>query len=181
MTNHIVDGISVSYFQGIYRCLPIISRKRFHDYLIHVGTSPPASFSVLLPNICLVMCHPEILPQTPQHISRVSLYITVKLLFTQAVFFCELSTRDQPFTTDIFGHFQLTISEDIDQDDSMSRFQAAVESIEMKGLGYSAQAAWLLDQVLKATKHPNASTQLNQLDELGPLLQALLGSLLEQY
>ncbi|KAE8137694.1 hypothetical protein BDV38DRAFT_282631 [Aspergillus pseudotamarii] len=62
----------------------------------------------------------------------------------------------------------------------MSRFQAAVESIEMKGLGYSAQAAWLLDQVLKATKDPNASTQLNQLDELGALLQALLGSLLEQ-
>jgi hypothetical protein len=36
-TNQFVDDISVRYFQGIYGLVPIISRKCFHDYLIHVG------------------------------------------------------------------------------------------------------------------------------------------------
>ncbi|KAB8279242.1 hypothetical protein BDV30DRAFT_73059 [Aspergillus minisclerotigenes] len=83
MTNQFVDDISAHYSRGIHRYLPIICRKRFHDYLIHVGASPPASFSVLLLSICLVTYHPEILPQKEQRISRESLYITVKLLFTQ--------------------------------------------------------------------------------------------------
>lgn len=40
MTNQFVDDISAHYSQGIHRYLPIIFRKRFHDYLIHVGASP---------------------------------------------------------------------------------------------------------------------------------------------
>ncbi|OGM46450.1 hypothetical protein ABOM_004554 [Aspergillus bombycis] len=255
MTNQFVDDISVRYFQGIHRYLPIISRKRFHDYLIHVGAFPPASFSVLLLSICLVTYHPEILPKNPQRISRESLYITIKLVFTQIqavfpptvhliqagvllalyeyahgkpddaflsisgcarmgyatglhherpthlhhytkeeemvntwtgiivlerLFFCELSARDQPFATNMSTHPQLTASEGDNKNDNMSRFQASKASIEMQGLGYSAQAAWLLDRVLKATKGPNMNTQFDQLDELGSSLQVLLGLLLEQ-
>ncbi|KAE8137695.1 hypothetical protein BDV38DRAFT_82885 [Aspergillus pseudotamarii] len=62
---------------------PYDPAQRFHDYLIHVGTSPPASFSVLLLSICLVTYHPEILPHNPQRISHGSFYITVMLPFTQ--------------------------------------------------------------------------------------------------
>ncbi|KAF7588897.1 hypothetical protein BBP40_005047 [Aspergillus hancockii] len=83
MTNQFVDDISVRYFQGLHRCIPIISRERFHDCLIHVGASPPASFSVLLLSICFVTYQPEILPQSPRPISCQSLYFTVRMLFIQ--------------------------------------------------------------------------------------------------
>ncbi|KAE8395117.1 hypothetical protein BDV23DRAFT_169123 [Aspergillus alliaceus] len=255
MTNQFVDDISVRYFQGIHRHLPVVSRKRFHDYLIYVGGPPPASFSALLLSICLVTYHPEILPRSLQHISRESLYLTIKLLFTQVqatfppsvhliqagvllalyeyargkpddaflsitscarmgyaaglhherptvfhtfkedeeaantwsyiiilerLFSCDISARGQPFATDSFNHAPQILPEHNEYGDKLSHFLAAPVSIEMRGLGYSVRAAWLLDQVLTATKSSYLDIQLGQLDELDTSLRAFLEHLLPQ-
>lgn len=82
-TGQFVDDISVRYFQGIHRHLPIISRKHFHDQLIHIGASPPPGFSILLLSICLLTYHPRLLPQTPPPVGREPLYLSVKSLFAQ--------------------------------------------------------------------------------------------------
>lgn len=90
-TGQFVDGISGSYFQGIHRHLPIISRKRFHDQLFHIGAFPPPGFSILLLTICLLTYHPKSLPQTTPPVGRESLYLSVKLLFAQVQTLAPLS------------------------------------------------------------------------------------------
>lgn len=86
-TGQFIDGISSRYFQGIHRHLPIISRKRFHDQLFHIGAFPPPGFSILLLTICLLTYHPKSLPQTTTQstppVGRGSLYLSVKSLYSQ--------------------------------------------------------------------------------------------------
>lgn len=82
-TGQFIDAISSRYFQGIHRHLPIISRKRFHDQLFHIGAFPPPGFSILLLTICLLTYHPKSLPQTTPPVGRGSLYFSVKSLFSQ--------------------------------------------------------------------------------------------------
>jgi hypothetical protein len=53
-TGQFVDDITVRYFQGIHRYLPIISRTRFHNSLITSGATPSTEFSILLLAICVV-------------------------------------------------------------------------------------------------------------------------------
>lgn len=49
-----VDEITVKYFQGVHRWLPIISRSRFQDRLVVIPSCPAADFSILLLSMCLV-------------------------------------------------------------------------------------------------------------------------------
>ncbi|KAB8075810.1 hypothetical protein BDV29DRAFT_200685 [Aspergillus leporis] len=163
-TNQFVDDISVRYFQGIYGLVPIISRK--------------PSFSALLLSICLVTYYPDILPQRPQPVCRQSLYFAKNerpkasqsigeeeeatntwwgIVILERLFFCDLSTPDQPFATEIPSYTELgTILE------------------------YAARAAWLLDQIIENTKISDLDTLLIKFDELDGSLQSFLGILMEE-
>ena len=50
-----VDEITVKYFQGVHRWLPIISRSRFQDRLAVIPSCPAADFSILLLSMCLII------------------------------------------------------------------------------------------------------------------------------
>ena len=52
-----IDNISVQYFQGVHRWLPIISRSRFHDRLVGIQNPAVADFSILLLSMCLITHH----------------------------------------------------------------------------------------------------------------------------
>ena len=87
-----VDDISVSYFQGVHRWLPIISRRRFHDRLMNLRGPATADFSVLLLAMCLVTSRPA-----EDSKSRVrdqeTLYLSSKMLFAHAQSFTATSTH----------------------------------------------------------------------------------------
>ena len=53
-----VDDITVRYFQGVHRWLPIVSRSRFHDRLVVFQSPPVVDFSVLLLSMCLITHYP---------------------------------------------------------------------------------------------------------------------------
>ena len=53
-----VDDVTVRYFKGVHRWLPIISRSRFHDCLVGSQSSIVADFSVLLLSMCLITHKP---------------------------------------------------------------------------------------------------------------------------
>lgn len=84
-----VDELSVRYFQGIHRHLPIISRARFHQDLTTLGSTPSADFSSLLLAICLISSCPAL--ERPahtsmhqiSHVDHSSLYLTARSLFAQ--------------------------------------------------------------------------------------------------
>lgn len=78
-TDQFVDNVSVRYFQGMHRYLPIISRTSFHNYRITLGT-PFAGFSVLLMCICLITSSSKV-GQRP--VGRHALYFTTKSLLAQ--------------------------------------------------------------------------------------------------
>lgn len=78
-----VDEISTRYFQGIHRWLPVISRQRFHDRLISFRDSSTAGFSILLLSMYLVTSHPAAVLRGKEY-DQVTLYLTTKMLFTQA-------------------------------------------------------------------------------------------------
>lgn len=53
-----VDDVTVTYFRGVHRWLPVISRSRFHDRLVLLQSSAAADFSILLLSMCLITHHP---------------------------------------------------------------------------------------------------------------------------
>lgn len=53
-----IDDITVIYFQGVHRWLPIISRSRFHYRLMLLQNSASADFSILLLSMCLITHNP---------------------------------------------------------------------------------------------------------------------------
>lgn len=53
-----VDDITVIYFQGVHRWLPIISRPRFHDRLVVLQSPASVDFSILLLSMCLITHNP---------------------------------------------------------------------------------------------------------------------------
>jgi len=88
-----VDDVSVRYFQGIHRFIPIISRTRFHDDLVTLGATPSAGFSALLVAMCLssscpvfaerITEHGGLVLQTSTRLDHDSLYLTAIALFAQ--------------------------------------------------------------------------------------------------
>jgi hypothetical protein len=80
-TGQYVDDVSVLYFQGMHRWVPIISRKRFNENLIHSRGPPTADFSILLLCMCLITyCPKQASFATPD---LETLYLTTKTLFAQ--------------------------------------------------------------------------------------------------
>ena len=87
-----VDDISVSYFQGVHRWLPIISRRRFHDRLMNLRGPATADFSVLLLAMCLVTSHPAEDSKSRAR-DQETLYLSAKMLFAHAQSFTATSTH----------------------------------------------------------------------------------------
>ena len=85
-----VDEISVKYFQGIHRWLPVISRHRFHNCLVDFHNRASADFSVLLLTMCLATTSPDL---AVKDIDQETLYLTTKMLFAHASSILPLSTR----------------------------------------------------------------------------------------
>ena len=94
-TGQFVDDITARYFQGFHRHLPIISRTRFHNNLITLGTAPAADFSVLLLTICLIT-HAPALGYESRHgadppVEQQSLHPTARPPFAQVQVPCSPS------------------------------------------------------------------------------------------
>ncbi|OHW95869.1 fungal specific transcription factor [Colletotrichum incanum] len=87
-TGLFVDKASACYFEGFHRYLPFISRARFHEDLITVGTTPSAGYSALLLSICLINTCPRLARHSEVGTNsrvphRQLLYVTIKSLFVQ--------------------------------------------------------------------------------------------------
>ena len=85
------DEISVRYFKGIHRWLPIVSRQRFHDQLMNSQSPAAADFSVLLLSMCLIISHLDSDFQNKE-LDQETLYLTTKLLFAHALSVISVST-----------------------------------------------------------------------------------------
>lgn len=91
-TGQFVDDITARYFQGMHRYLPVVSRTRFHDSLITLGSTPAPDFSVLLLSICLLTYSPTVAQSAGQGVQgatqpvdqRQSLHLAARSLFAQA-------------------------------------------------------------------------------------------------
>ncbi|MCJ1479647.1 hypothetical protein MMC13_008333 [Lambiella insularis] len=75
-----VDEISLRFFQGIHRWLPVISRQRFQDRLISFRGPPTAEFSLLLLSMCLITSQPSADSRGTIK-DQENLYLTTKMLF----------------------------------------------------------------------------------------------------
>ena len=78
-----IDDVSVRYFQGVHRWMPVISRHRFHDRLVNHQTPIKADFSILLLTMCLITCRPE-QDSKVNGVNQETLYLITKMLFGQA-------------------------------------------------------------------------------------------------
>ena len=87
-----IDDVSVRYFRGVHRWLPVISRHRFHDRLVNHQTPIKADFSILLLTMCLITCRPE-KDSKVDGSSQETLYLAIKMLFGQAQAVCCASTN----------------------------------------------------------------------------------------
>lgn len=87
-----MDDISARYFQWYHHHLPVISRTRFYNNLITLGSVPAADFSVLLLSICLITYTPALGCQSSHDetpaVELQSLYLTAKSLFAQVQASC---------------------------------------------------------------------------------------------
>ena len=94
-TGQSVDDISARYFQGFHRHLPIISRTRFYNNFITLGSASTADFLVLLLTICLTTRAPALGCQSGSGATRSteeqSLYLTARSLFAQVQVSCSPS------------------------------------------------------------------------------------------
>ncbi|OKL61727.1 hypothetical protein UA08_03064 [Talaromyces atroroseus] len=87
-----VDDISTRYFRSFHLHLPIISRTRFYNNLITLGTARAADFSVLLLTICLITHAPalgyEHSHEAPRPVEQQTLYLIARSLFAQVQVSC---------------------------------------------------------------------------------------------
>ena len=86
--NLIPESIGQHYFRVFDRSLPIISLEQFHEVASKFGgsiTPPPADYSIMLICMLLVSDVPGLKHRLRSHsLDRLSIYLTVKVLFSQA-------------------------------------------------------------------------------------------------
>lgn len=87
-----VDEISIRYFHGIHRWLPVISRQRFNDRLCGFRGRATADFSILLLSMCLITSHPSADTKGRKN-DQETLYLTTKMLFAQVQALLTTSTN----------------------------------------------------------------------------------------
>lgn len=90
-TERFIDDISVQYFQGVHRWIPIVSRRRFQNDLINFRAPPCADFSVLLLSICLITSYAT--PASPPVVDQETMYLITKRLFAQVQAYIPSSIR----------------------------------------------------------------------------------------
>lgn len=82
------EGVGQRYFQAFDHSLPIISPELFHQVALKFGdtfTPPPAGYSILLISMLLIIGLPDQKTGLQSyHLSRESIYMTVKALVSQA-------------------------------------------------------------------------------------------------
>ncbi|XXG99869.1 hypothetical protein Hte_006210 [Hypoxylon texense] len=106
----------------------------------------------------------------------------------ERIFFCEVTTPEQPLVTiipdgDALLPTEPAVLEQIDYLDFNLIHRVAVSninSVDVGGFGRSAQAAWLLDQVLNGFKIQSLDSKLSQLKALDNTFQTFLGGLVHQ-
>ncbi|KAF2198505.1 hypothetical protein GQ43DRAFT_474482 [Delitschia confertaspora ATCC 74209] len=283
-----VDDVSVRYFQGIHRYIPIISRTRFHNDLITLGAAPSAGFSTLLLAMCLSSSCPVFMVEQPaqdgsqvvskpSHVDHDSLYLTATALFAQVqalfppsislvqaglllavyeymsgrsdkafasiggcarmayaarihvcnvpssqlpwrpmdgrtsdrayqlqvqeaantwwgiiiwerTFFCDVTVAEQPLVSRMSGgDARLPIESGILEQVEFLGGESVpyvpvsyISAVDVGSFGRNAQAAWLLDQVLKVSDISNVDTRMFQLQGLDTTLQTFLAALMQQ-
>ncbi|KAJ6136269.1 hypothetical protein N7512_001429 [Penicillium capsulatum] len=85
--------VSGRYFDSFHHWLPVISRELLHGVSsMHGDGYPPADYSLLLLALCLVTLNPSD-DITTQAMSPQTLYLEVRMLFTQVQAMINTSTR----------------------------------------------------------------------------------------
>ena len=77
-----IDDISVIFFNGVHRWLPVISTQRFYDRMKNLRGPPPVDFSILLLTLCLLTSNPS--QSRARGHDQKTLYLTTKMLFAYA-------------------------------------------------------------------------------------------------
>ena len=103
-------------------------------------------------------------------------------------FFCDVTVKEQPLITVIpNGDGKLpTEAIILEQSDFQGPESipylpiSSISAIDVGAFGRAAQAAWLLDQVLKVSKTPNLDTDLVQVRGLDTDLRTFLGAVVQQ-
>lgn len=103
-------------------------------------------------------------------------------------FFCDVTITEQPLASAIpSGSARLPTEPSILEQSDLSNLEpvpyvpvSCLRSIKVGGFARTAQAAWLLDQVLKGFGISNLDTALFQLQGLDTALQSFLGVLMQQ-
>lgn len=112
----------------------------------------------------------------------------IMLLTTARTFFCDVAIAEQPLVTIMPGGDSRLPAEPIVPKQSGLLVIESVPYVKVSflssanvcGFARAAQAAWLLDQVLKGFETPNLDSRLFQLQGLDGALQSFLGVLMQQ-
>ncbi|KPM44063.1 hypothetical protein AK830_g2441 [Neonectria ditissima] len=110
------------------------------------------------------------------------------LIIYERVFICEVTVPEQPLITTIAGGDSRLPTEPAILDQSnilgFSKIShvpvSSLSSLTVGSFGRAAQAAWLLDQVIKAFQDKSFESRLIQLQALDGAIQELLGALMQQ-
>ncbi|RFU31442.1 hypothetical protein B7463_g4874, partial [Scytalidium lignicola] len=110
------------------------------------------------------------------------------IIICERIFFCEVTVCEQPLLTVIpCGDARLPTEPNILEQTNFLGPESlpyvplsSLSSVDVGGFGRSAQAVWLLDQVLKGFEIPSLGSRLIQLRGLDSTLQAFLGVLMRQ-
>ena len=110
------------------------------------------------------------------------------MLILGRTFFCDITVTEQPLITPIpGGDARLPVepgaleqADFLGGDSVPSVSVSQLSSVEVESFGRNAQAAWLLDHVLKAVAISNPDTRMFQLQGLDSTLQTFLVALMQQ-
>lgn len=98
------------------------------------------------------------------------------------MFYCDVTVPEQPLIT-LFPDYELqapTEPDVLEKGESLPQVPVCcLTAVDIGGFGRSAQAAWLLDQVLGSFKVANWDARVRQLDALDRDLQAFLAMLIQ--
>lgn len=80
-TGRYLDEITLRYFQGIHKWIPVISRRHFHDHLVDTSGLHTADFSILVLAMSLITYCPT--NNSGNIPDQETLYLSTKMLFAQ--------------------------------------------------------------------------------------------------
>ncbi|KAH7355887.1 hypothetical protein BKA66DRAFT_474397 [Pyrenochaeta sp. MPI-SDFR-AT-0127] len=110
------------------------------------------------------------------------------IIISERTFFCDITVTEQPLLASISsGDARLPLDPSLLERDDLLGVETSphvpvsyLTAVDVDGFGRAAQAAWLLDQVTKASDISNVNSQLFQLQGLDATLQSFLVALMQQ-